>query len=224
MSTAAHSGVIRGQGTSTAFTNEPTTRLTANTRYQIQTDARRLLDPAVAVTVQVDADGAGAGGYVTAAATSYSIDYMFGIITFAADQGSSALVRVSASYLPVVDIIGVTSWKIEASCTVLDDTTVNNTTGWRTKKTGLKDLSGSLELNESLLTDNDTGGGVLKFDTVFTGGTPLLFERSAAGNRFRAWVLLQGTTEGGSIDELVGNTVNYVGAARAVGAGFGWEA
>lgn len=224
MSSAAHTGVIRCQGTSTAFTNEATTKLTANTRYQLNTDVRRLLDPAVAVVVEVDADGAGGGGYVVASPSTYSVDYLFGVITFATDQGASALVRVSGSYLPVVDLLGVTSWQLDASRTVLDDTTVNNTSGWRTKKLGLRDLTCELELNESLLTDNDTGAGTKKLEDFFTNGTPLLFERLVGGKRFRAWVLPSGTGEGGALDELVKNTVNFTGAAQAVGAGFGWEA
>lgn len=223
MSTAAYQAAIRGQGTSTAFTNEPTTKLTANTRYQIQTDAKRLLDPSVAVTVEVDADGAGAGGYVVASPSSYAIDYLFGVVTFSADQGASALVRVSGSYMPVVSLLGVTGWKMDASRTVLDDTTINST-GWRTKLVGLKELSGSLDLTEPLITDNDPGPGALKLEDYFTGGVPLLFERDSGGKRFRAWVLLAGTGEGGGVDELVNRTVNFVGAARAVGAGFAWEA
>lgn len=223
MSSAAHTGVIRCQGTSTAFTNEATTKLTANTRYQLNTDVRRLLDPSVAVVVEVDADGAGAGGYAVAPASSYSVDYLFGVITFAADQGASALVRVSGSYLPVVDLIGVTSWKLDASRTVLDDTAVNNTSGYRTKKLGLKDLTAELELNESLLTDNDTGAGVKKLEDFYTNATPLLFERSVGGKRFRAWVLPSGTGEAGAIDELVKSTLTFTGAAQAVGAGFAWE-
>jgi hypothetical protein len=174
--------------------------------------------------VEVDADGAGAGSYAVAPASSYSVDYLFGIITFAADQGASALVRVSGSYLPVVDLVGVTSWSIDASRTVLDDTTVNNTSGWRTKKLGLKELTCELEINESLLTDNDTGAGVKKLEDFYSNATPLLFERIVGGKRFRAWVLPSGTGDAGAIDELVKSTISFTGAAQAVGAGFGWEA
>lgn len=224
MSTAAHTGVIRGPGTSTAFTLEPTTKLTANTRYQLNTDAKRLIDPAVAVVVEVDADGGGAGGYVVANPTTYTVDYLYGIITFLADQGAPALVRVSGSYLPVVDLLGVTSWDFTASRTVLDDTSLPAPGGCRTKKLGLKDLSGSLAINELLTIDNDAGAGTLIIQTVHENGTPFLFERAVGGKRFRAWVLLEATKLDGGVDALLNNNVTFTGAARAVGAGFGWEA
>ncbi len=224
MSTAAHTGVIRGQGTSTAFVLEPTTKLTANTRYQLNTDLKRLIDPAVAVVVEVDADGAGGGAYVVANPTTYTVNYLYGIITFLADQGAAALVRVSGSYLPVIDLLGVTSFDFACSRTVLDDTTFPAPGGCRTKKLGLKDVTGTLELNELLTIDNDPGAGSLILQTSHENGTPLLFERSAGGKRFRAWVLLESTALDGGVDGLVNNTVNFTGSARAAGAGYGWEA
>lgn len=224
MSIANYTTVIRGPGTSTAFTLEPTTKLTANTVYQLNTDAKRLLDPAVPPLVEVDADGAGGGAYATAPASSYVVDYLFGIITFLADQGGPATVRVSGSYLPVLDLAGVTEWKYSASRTVLDDTTVNNTAGQRTKKLGLKDITGSLTINELLSFDNDPGGGTMKLKDFLDNATPLLFEAATGGKRFRAWVLIESADIGnGGVDELINNNVNWTGAARTVGAGFGWE-
>lgn len=227
MSAAAHPSVVRGRGTSTAFTLEPTTKLTANTVYQLVTDAKRLLDPSVAVVVEVDADGAGGGGYVVAAPSTYSVDYLFGIITFLSDQGSAALVRVGGSYLPVVDLLGVTSWNFTSARTVLDDTTVNVAVGAnRSKKLGLKDLTGTVELNELLTVDNDPGAGTVTIQSYLDGGTPLLLEiqPAPAAKRFRAWVLLESADGGGAVDDLVNNTVNFTGAARQTsGAGWGWE-
>lgn len=224
MSTAAHTSVVRGPGASTAFTNEPTTKLTANTVYQLNTDAKRLLDPAVAVTVEVDADGAGAGGYVTADPSTYTLDYLFGIVTFLADQGASAVVRVSGSYLPAIDLVGVADWSYTATRDVLDDTAVNNAAGVRSKKLGLKDLSGSLTLNELLSYDHDPGAGTLVLQTALDNATPLLLEVAAGGKRFRAWVLLESGETGGDVASLINSTVNFTLAARATsGAGYSWE-
>lgn len=227
MSTAAHTSVVRGPGASTAFTNEPTTELvgaTANTVYQLNTDAKRLLDPAVALTVEVDADGGGAGGYATADPSTYTVDYLFGIITFLADQGNDAVVRVSGSYLPVIDLVGVTDWSYTATRDVLDDTAINNAAGVRSKKLGLKDLSGSLTLNELLSYDHDPGGGELVLQDALDNGTPLLLEVASGGKRFRAWVLLESGETGAAVADLIGCTVNFTLAARAVqGAGYSWE-
>ncbi len=221
----AHQSVVRGRGTSTAFTNEPTTKLTANTVYQLNTDARRLLDPSVPVVVEVDADGAGGGGYVVAPASSYTVNWQFGIITFAADQGAPALVRVSGSFLPVIDLIGITSWSITQSRDVLDDTSVNNAAGQRTKRLGLGDLSGSIETTELLTLDNDPGAGVQRMQDYLDNGTPFLLEvlPGTGAKRFRGWVLLESGDNGGGVADLINNTVNFTGASRAVGAGWSWE-
>jgi len=226
VSTAAHTSVIRGPGTSTAFTNEPTTELAAtlaNSKYQINTDAKRLLDPAVAVVVEVDADGGGGGGYVVAAVGTYSVNYLFGIITFLADQGASALVRVSGSYLPVLDLAGVTAWSYTAAREVLDVTEINNATGDRARKLGLKDLSGSLTMLELPTYDHDPGGGELILQDAMDNSTALLFEREAAGKRFRAWVLLDSNEDAAGVADVFNNTINFTGAAQADGAGYGWE-
>ena len=223
MSEAVHTSVIRGPGTSTAFTDEPTTELAAvlaNSRYQIDTDAKRLLDPAVAVVVEVDPDGL--SGFAVAAADTYTINYLFGVITFGADQGDDAVVRVSGSYLPVLELAGVTAWNYTCSRDALDTTTVN--TEDRTRKLGLKDFSGSLTLIELVGLDHDPGVGELILGDALEAGTPLLFEREAGGKRFRAWVLLESADEGASVADLFGTTINMTGAAQADGgAGYSWE-
>lgn len=225
MSEAGHTSVIRGPGTSTAFTNEPTTELVgdvANSVYQLNTAAKRLLDPAVAVVVEVDADGGGGGSYAVADPSTYTVNYLYGIITFAADQGSSALVRVSASYLPVIELAGVTQWNFTASRDALDITTVPNED--RLRKLGLKDFSGSLTLNELASYDHDSGGGELILLDAMEDGTPLLFEREVGGKLFRAWVLLESTEEGAGVADVFNTTINMTGAAQADGgAGYGWE-
>lgn len=223
MSTASHTSVLRGPGTSTAFTNEPCSKLTANTVYQVTDAAKRLLDPAIALTVQVDADGAGAGGYVTADPSTYTVDYLHGRITFLADQGASAVVRVSGNYLPTVAIAGVTEVSYTAQRDVLDDTTINNADGVRTKRLGLGDCSGSFTLLELLTYDHDPGAGSLKLQDYFDGATPLLLEKETGGKKFRAWVLLEALEEGGAVADLLNHTVNFTGAARKAGAGYAWE-
>lgn len=227
MSIANYLTIVRAQGPSTAFTLEPTTKLVANTVYQLNTDAKRLLDPAVALLVEVDPDGGGAAPYATAPSSTYVVDYLFGIITFLADQGASALVRVSGSYLPVLDLIGVTDAKYSASRTVLDNTAFGAALvagGTKTKQLGLKDVTGSLVINELLSTDNDPGAGSLRLQDCLDNATPLLLEIATGGKRFRAWMLINSEDRaGGGVDELINNTVNWTGAARVAGAGFGWE-
>ncbi len=222
---ATHLSVIRGPGTSTAFSNEPTTEMAAvlaNSKYQLNTDAKRLLDPAVAVVVEVDADGGGGGAYAVAPVGTYSVNYLFGIITFLADQGASALVRVSGSYLPAIDLAGVTSWNFTATRDALDVTTTNIED--RARQLGLKDISGSLAMIETALFDHDSGGGELILKDSIDEALPLLFERDVGGRRFRAWVLLESTEDSAGVADIFNTTINFTGAAQADGgAGYSWE-
>lgn len=216
MTAAAHTSVIRGTGTSTPFTNEPCTDLGIQVRYQIDTDAKRLLDPAVAVVVEVD-DG---GGFVAADADDYDINFLFGIITFDPPLGSGDDVRVSGNYLPTTDTAAITDWNYTCSRSVLDKTAISDGAD-RVKLLGLRDISGSITINEFI-------DPALEFDvdlfTKLTSDVPTLFEREVDGKRFRAWILLESEEFTGGIDELIGETLNFTGAAQADGGAlYAWE-
>lgn len=213
MPTPSYNTSLKMGGTSTAFTNEATTKLTANTVYQVTNAAKQILDPAVAVTVEVDADGGGAGGYVTADPTTYTVDYCFGKVTFDADQGASALVRVSGSYLPTLAVAGA------RECAVADKGSLQETTvfgsAWRTRALTLQDFSGSLTTIEPLPADHDPGAGTKRFLALMRAGTPLLLEYrpGGAGDYFRGWVLLESADEKASLEQLLQGTVNFQGTA-----------
>lgn len=221
MATAAFNSTVRVDGTSTAFTNEATTKLTANTVYQINTAARRLLDPSVAVVVEVDADGAGGGGYVVAGASTYTVDRLFGIVTFAADQGAAALVRVSGNYLPVLTVAEVGEYQFTAQGDTLDATSFGDTA--KTKRQGLRDVTGSLKLHSLITYDHDPGGTTRKFSDAFDAGSPVLLEISRGGKLFRAWVVLESHEASASVADLLETSLNFTGASRGEGAAFGWE-
>lgn len=89
-----------------ALTAAPTTRLVPNTTYQVADPTKRHLDSGASVVVEVDPNGS---GYVVANPASYSVGYLYGAITFAADQGADALVRVTATYLPTSSILAASS-------------------------------------------------------------------------------------------------------------------
>lgn len=222
MASAAYSAKVRVPGTSTAFTNEATTKLTANTVYQVTDATKRAFDPSVALTVEVDADGAGAGGYVTASPSTYTVNYLFGIITFASDQGASALVRVSGSYLPMLDAAEVVSHSFEATRTELDKTSYDSS-GHRQRLGGLLDVSAEFKTLASPDLDLDAGAGTVKLNTLLTNGTPVMLEVERASKKFRAWVQPQSVEESAEVDGLVETSCKYTGAAQAAGAGFAWE-
>jgi hypothetical protein len=219
---------IKVGGTSTAFSAEPTTKVTANTVYQITDATKRVLDPSIAVLVEVDADGAGAGGYATASASSYTIDYLFGTITFLADQGASALVRVSGNYLPMVALAKVTDSKVSVARDAPDATTMDSGS-YRNKAPTLIDVQGSITSLELANYDHDPGAGSIKLRDLLVNGTPFIYEESGGGQYFRAWVCATSVEHGNTaVGELTNTTINFYGCAQrgttsgTTTAGCGW--
>jgi hypothetical protein len=227
--TAAKARVIKQGGTSTAFTNEACTKVTANTVYQITDTTKRVLDPTVALTVQVDPDGGGASPYATVGATTYTVDYLFGTITFASDQGASATVRVSAgNYIPTVTVAKVKEISYNATRDQGDSTSMDSA-GYHGRTPTLLDLSGSLTSFESMSFDHDPGGGVQTFISKLTGGTAWLLEDRSdpSGSYFRAWVLISSLENSGAVNDLLELVVSFVGTSisgsgRVDVAAFGW--
>lgn len=228
MSVAAHSSrTLKIDGTSTSFTNEATTKVTANTVYRITDATKRVIDPDVAVVVEVDADGAGAGAYAVAGATTYTINFLAGEITFASDQGSSALVRVSGSYLPMLTVAECRELSYSVKRASLDKT--NYGSGGYTEKTvGLADVTGSFATFKLPEYDHDPGGSTHKLVTRFFAGTRVMIEdRFDATHCFRAWVYMEGIGVSGDKAALLESGVEFTGAARTGtgrtdDAAFGW--
>lgn len=212
MAIFSSSVAVRLAGTATAFTNAATTKLTSNTVYQITTTANRILDPSAAITVEVDADGAGAGGYSTASASSYTVDYLFGRITFSSDQGASALVRVSGSYLPLHTVAESRSISINSSRTELEKTLLGDEV--KSYLLGLKSAEGELGGLFIGTDDLDSGAGSLVLETLHDDGTPKLLEAQFGSVYWRGWVLLKGINRGASVDDLVTSAIQWRTAAQ----------
>ena len=226
MAKAGHPTTVRVTGTAVALASEPTTEVVADTVFQITDAAKRILDPSVPVVVQVDADGGGAGAYATVAASTYTVDHLFGRITFATPLASAATVRIlSGSYLPTLAVVGAREFTISASRTVLDRTEFGDDA--KKKLAGLADLSGSIGSLDDLLSDVDPGAGSLKLVEMLSNATPKLIEirPAASGDKFRAWVLFESEEVAGAVDDLITSTLTYTGAAVQGdngSASFGW--
>jgi hypothetical protein len=145
MARASYLNVIKTAGTSTALANEAMSKVTANTVYQITDATKRVLDRSVVPVVEVDADGAGAGDWAVADAATYTVDYLFGKVTFLADQGADALVRLaSGSYLPMVERTGFNSYQLTLGGDVQDKSTFENNDGEKRRGYGLHDVTAQL--------------------------------------------------------------------------------
>lgn len=220
MATSSNNTTVKVGGTPTTLTQDPTTKLTANTVYQITDPTHRILDPDTALNVEVDPDGGGAAPYATANPSTYTVDYMFGTITFASDQGASALVRVSGKYIPTLSILSGTDFEIEDGCDLVDVTVFGNTNRARIKT--LDDVSGSFMTLEILTTDLDPGGGVTKLRTAMRSGTKVLLEYRPGGSTqyWRGWVFLSDGDEKVPLDQRIEGTLKFkTHAPTGVGEG-----
>lgn len=228
MATAGFNAVVKVAGTSTAFANEATTKTVANLTYQITDTAKRVIDPTVAVTVEVDADGAGAGGYVAAAAGTFTVDYTFGKVTFTADQGASALVRISGNYLPLVTVGTAREASVSVQNDLGDSTVFGNAE--KTAAPTLQSCSGSLGLLEDLYTDHDGGAGTQQFKAYLLGKTLKLVEIDFDGGgtqKFRGFVYFDDGSVKAAVGDLINSTINFkvapqVGSGQTEDAYFGF--
>lgn len=211
MSTAGYLATVKRQGTSTAFTNEATTELTANTVFQITNTAKQVCDPTVEPTVEVD-DG---GGYDVADSDTYDWDSLSGTVTFHSALGASDTVRISGSYLPMLEVAEAKSYSIQLSCNMLA-ADVLNSDGARRRVGGSFDVSISLSNLQLLTEDQDPGGDEASFEADLTGRLPLLIEiqSSPSAPKFRAWVLAESAGTEGDPDSLIETSLSFQGAAQ----------
>ena len=123
---------IHTSGTSTAFTDIATTKIT-NRQYIISDKAKRMFDSNASFSVSVDG--------VVADASTYTIEYLHGIVNFANDV--AGVVIVSGKFMPLVSIGNIKSCTITEQADVLDTTTLGNGTH-KGNSIGLKDTTMSI--------------------------------------------------------------------------------
>lgn len=217
MPVAAFSTTVKIPGTSTAVVDEACTANTT-TEFQITNTAKRVLDPTVAVTVKANG--------VTQAASAYTLDPLFGKVTFGSPP--TAPVTISANYLPMLTVAEAKEVSVSVSADMGDATTFDSS-GSKQRLATLKDFSGSLGVLSSLFADHDPGAGTQQFTALFDGATPVLIEvrPGGSGNYFRGWAVLEKLEMKAAVAGLVEGTINFQGAARAIageteGVSFGW--
>lgn len=208
MASAAFSTTIKAGGPSASLTNEACTEVTAGFVFQITNAAKRILDPSEDVTVDVDG--------VEADPDDYVVDYLFGKVTFSADQGGGNTVRVTAgSYLTPVAVAQAKEFELTVSQQV-EDASYFVSDGFARKLATLRDASGSVSTLTTLQTELASGGAgdSTILSEKLTGGTPFLLEihPSATGDKFRAWVLLESAEESGSATGLYSGKINWKAA------------
>jgi hypothetical protein len=204
--------------------------VTTDTVFQITSAAKRILDPSVAVVVNVDADGAGGGSPAVAAADTYTVDYLFGKITFASALAAAATVTVTGAYLTPVDVAEAKQIDLELEAEMLDASTFTaSSDGYKRRAAGLKSAGISISTLNPLMRDLDGGAGSLVLKTLLTSGTPFLVEErlGASGEYFRGWFLLDTSSENLDPNKLheatvTGKSAPVTGTGQTEAALFGW--
>jgi hypothetical protein len=205
----ASQGVVKASGTPVAMTGEAT-NLVAGKTYQVTNAAKRILDPATALAVRDNG--------VVQTANVLAVDFLFGLVTFAAGYTVTGPVTLDGAYLPTLDVAQVRGVSVRVECT-LQDATVMPAAAVSRQLT-LLDVSGSVERLELSGADLDPGvGGVQSLDAWLRTGTPKVLEwLITAGYRVRAWVLFGQQEVQGQVDGLVATNLSFEGAPPAAPA------
>lgn len=216
MAIAAYANTVKVAGASVAMTGEACS-LVATKTYRVTNSAKRVLDPATAITVK--------DGGVTVAATNYTVNHLFGIVTFGASYTVTGAVTLDAAYLPTLTFAEVREFSLSVQGSLADSTTLDSA-GYVAKALTLKDFTASVTSLQSALYDNDPGAGSRIVADLAAAGTPVLIEAGAGGYLFRGWAVIESYEEKGSLEGLLELSISLTGTAVATAAGgsvsFGW--
>jgi hypothetical protein len=213
MAIAGYASTVKVSGTPVSMTGEACTSIAYQT-FQIIAAARRLVDPAQAVTVKDNG--------TTIASTLWSFNYITGTVVFSSGYIATGPVTIDGYYLPVAAILEVKSFNLSVKPNLLDSTSFDSG-GAVAKKAGLVTCSGSFAFLSLATADLDTGtGGDQSLHAFLENATPKLLEfgLGSAASYFRAWALLSGVEEKADVNGLVEGTSNFELAPQGAGASF----
>lgn len=203
MSTPGYLTTVEITGASVAMTGEAMVGSGAGP-YQVAA-AKRVLNAAVALTFKDN-------GVTISAGDISSIDYLLGKVTFTGSK--TGPITVDGAYLPRLTLAESRSADLTLTADELD-TTVFDSTGWRTSMQGLKKASGTIESLTLILTDLDPGAGSRKLSDLFTNGTQFVLSLipGGSGDAYRFYASLFEISEGASVEDLVNTSIPYVSQA-----------
>lgn len=218
MAVAAYLTSLKASSDSAAFTAAATTVVTAGSKYQLTLAARRVLDPTAAIVVK---DGA-----ATVSAALYTVDWLFGIVTFVGYTATAA-VTVDASSKNMVAFIDATDVSISLTSDMQDRTVFGQTS--KTRQATTQDFSADLSVLSNLLTDQDPGAATQRLWDLLTSRGSFLFEMGIPGDAsvFRAWVTVSEGSVKASPSAIVPTSLKVISSpqkatGRAEYAAFGY--
>ena len=111
---AGYLAELKGPGTSTAMTDQATALVSGKT-YQIVDVTRRVIDRAVAITVEDNSTP-------VSAANIESIDYLFGRVTFVSGYTVNGAVTITGNYIPLVVLGRGNTYTLTMTAEEIDET------------------------------------------------------------------------------------------------------
>jgi len=213
MPIAGYNCEINITGTSTPMTGEACT-LETTTVFQITDGAKEIFDPFTTFVVE--------DGGVPVAPAGYTIDYLFGRITFAIAPGGA--VTVDGAYLPRLAVADASDFSFTLSREQLDMTTFSLTDAYRKRFMGLLDAEGSMNnLNLLATYGGETFLEILN-DSSSGPGRPVVIDINMGGvKRFRSFALLTAETDSASVDSRIETEVSWSLASQNDLAYFGFD-
>jgi hypothetical protein len=169
--------------------------------FQVTNFLRRIIDPDAAVTVKVNA---------IVVTTGFTIDYLFGKVTFSPALAPADVVTVSGNFLPTLDVIESKEFSVSMTRD-MGDVTVFAVTDNRSRLPLLKDASGSISHLKALLDDLDPGAGTVRLFNLLVDGTRKVLELNPGGQAdfWRGWVTFESQEVAAAVDDLVNATLNW---------------
>lgn len=209
MALAGFKCTIRRSGSTTATTAEAMTAGSEALSFQITSNSKRVIDPAVNLHFR---DGAGTTIAYTNIAT---LNFVFGTVIFTASAASHASITFNGSYLPLMDGTGAVvpdgvSFSQTISADLLDTTVFGDSVRRRIK--GLEDVDISLDLIStpsaaSQLQNYMENGTSVVLDIDYDGST------ASAINSFRAHGKIESIETSGSVDGLIEMSISFKASA-----------
>lgn len=204
MATAGFETTLYVGGTPTTMTTEATTEVAAGVTYQVTNTAKRVVDPATAISV---ADNGGA-----VAAGNYTLDYLTGTLTFSV--APTAPVTITGKYIPLLPIATARSASVSSEVAALDST-VFNTNGEPGNTPGLRKATASISDLDPAETDLDSGGGTTKLSTFISSRVPMFLKVGYGdGNAFYGWGFLEKRDKSSPAAELVSVELSWSASSR----------
>jgi hypothetical protein len=206
MGQAGYLSQVKQGGISTSFTNEPMTSLTA-LRYKISDESKSVFDRFATISVSVD------GSVVSD--SEYTVNFMFGTVDFSTQPAGD--VAITGRFIPTASILGITSYSLDITGDILDDTdfdAVNSNGGYRTKRYGLNDVS--ITLDGHYVLNKAMAKGLMDRDVCLI---ELLI--GVQSERVRGWFLTESFKRNGESGGLEEESVTLQLAGDS-SASFGW--